>query len=405
MHIAAAVSSASIAAVACFDHGTGAHATRAVSLVSLRARDLGLPFVAARSPGTVRKKSEAKLREARWDFLRGVARTAGDRDADVPAVATAHTRDDQIETVAMRIMRGSGARGLAALYAESRIVRPLLEHSRAEIEAWAAEHGMPFVQDPTNESREYLRNRLRHDLLPALRRADPELDAALLDLSQRAARLRRETEHFARRLDMQKWPDGRTEVMLTDVRGIDAPGLAVLLPAIVARAGVRLDRKGIALLAAFLTDSRRSRGSIQLSGAVNVEHRGDRIVIAHSPAPSPPVAQRMRGNTAWGDWRFTESRDIDTTQNWCAWLPRNRSLSVRAWRPGDRIRAEGADGLRRVKRFLSDAGIAGADRSGWPVVLVDDTIVWIPGVRRSEGLDLSRGDEESIGYVAERTGG
>src|SRR5215210_2476805 len=100
---------AAIAAVATFDHATGPAATRAASLVRLRARALGLPVRSARARKAGR--SEAALRVARWDFLDHVAAEHGAH------VATAHTRDDQLETVVMRILRGTGARGLAGLCA------------------------------------------------------------------------------------------------------------------------------------------------------------------------------------------------------------------------------------------------------------------------------------------------
>src|SRR5688572_4731162 len=89
-----------IAAVATFDHGTGVHATEATSLVAAEGRRLGLTVVRERARVTA--STEAAWRDARWSFLHRVARAHRAR------VATAHTRDDQIETVFMRALRGSG---------------------------------------------------------------------------------------------------------------------------------------------------------------------------------------------------------------------------------------------------------------------------------------------------------
>jgi tRNA(Ile)-lysidine synthase len=110
-----------LATVATFDHGTGGYATDAASLVVAQARRLGLTVVRerARTPAS----TEAEWRIARWDFLNRVARAYGAR------VATAHTRDDQVETIVMRLLRGAGTRGLAALSAPSPIVRPWLSVS------------------------------------------------------------------------------------------------------------------------------------------------------------------------------------------------------------------------------------------------------------------------------------
>ena len=104
--------------VASFDHGTGAPARRAVEIVRRRAKDLGLNFTTARARSPVHTEHEWRM--ARWAFLRGTA-------ADFRApIATAHTLDDQIETVFMRILRESDRAGWPALYADSEIVRPFL---------------------------------------------------------------------------------------------------------------------------------------------------------------------------------------------------------------------------------------------------------------------------------------
>ncbi|MEP7086308.1 MAG: tRNA lysidine(34) synthetase TilS, partial [Gemmatimonadota bacterium] len=186
LHAAHARARASIACVATFDHATGAHAAESVALVRGVAARLGLDFITERASTTMR--TEAEWRAQRWSFLH---RNAHACDAQV---ATAHTRDDQLETVLMRVMRGSGARGLAALRAETSIVRPLLESSRAPLAAYAARTRLEWVEDPGNAHPDHLRNRIRHDLLPALARAAPSLATSLLALGERAATLRAEVE-------------------------------------------------------------------------------------------------------------------------------------------------------------------------------------------------------------------
>ncbi len=107
-----------IAVVATYDHGTVAAARRAVRVVRAACARLSLPGVCG--GGMDLPRTEAAWRAARWKFLRGVAEAHGAR------IATAHTRDDHVETVLMRALRGSGARGLAGLDAESAVVRPFL---------------------------------------------------------------------------------------------------------------------------------------------------------------------------------------------------------------------------------------------------------------------------------------
>jgi len=123
---------------------------------------------------------EAEGRELRYEFFEEVR-----RGLDGPAVTmTAHTADDQAETVLFRIARGSGPRGLRAIHAvrPPSVVRPLLPFWRHELTAYAAEHGIPHRDDPTNLDPRWTRNRLRHAVLPVLEEAVPGAAAALVAL-------------------------------------------------------------------------------------------------------------------------------------------------------------------------------------------------------------------------------
>jgi tRNA(Ile)-lysidine synthase len=175
-------------AVATFDHATGAAASEAASLVSSRCRELGVEC--GRGVASVVASSEAELRAARWSFLDAAATRLAAR------VATAHTADDQIETVLMRTMRCSGARGLAGLAAEGRVLRPLLAFRRSDIVAYAQARDLEWVEDPSNVSMRFFRNRIRHEVLPALRAVRGSIDEDLLSLGSRAAALRRDVDRF-----------------------------------------------------------------------------------------------------------------------------------------------------------------------------------------------------------------
>src|SRR5579862_9369880 len=119
---AAHVARSRVAAVATFDHGTGEPARQAAALVADAAMARNLRVVVGQASTIGR--TEAEWRAARWSFLRDVARSSH------ASIVAAHTRDDQIETVVMRIMRSAGARGLAGLYADSDVIRPLLDVPR-----------------------------------------------------------------------------------------------------------------------------------------------------------------------------------------------------------------------------------------------------------------------------------
>ena len=271
---AAHVARSRVAAVATFDHGTGETARAAAAFVTEQAMARGLRVVVgyAGSVGTPVATTEAEWRAARWGFLRGVA-----REARAPVV-TAHTRDDQIETVLMRIMRAAGARGLAGLYADSDVIRPLIDVPRTATEAYVRERNVPVIEDPTNASRAYLRNRLRLDLLPALRRARPEFDNEMLDLARRAAAWRFDVEQLVKRFCPVDRIGDHFAVAVADLAGYDAESLAIIWPAIAARAGVTLDWRGTSRVVAFTTGGRVG-SSIQLSGGVEVARTWTQFVI------------------------------------------------------------------------------------------------------------------------------
>lgn len=257
--------------VATFDHGTGAAATAAVSLVANEATARGLECVVGRAsaPGA----TEAAWREARLAFLRDVAaRTRG-------RVATAHTRDDQVETVFMRALRGSGARGLAGLYAAGPVLRPLVSTPRATVAAYAGAAAIRFRVDPSNGDRRHLRNRVRLDLLPALRRVHPDFEDELLTLAAGAAELRARLEQVALTFPVMSPQPGTHAFPRAPLSGLPDDALRTLWPPLAARAGAVLDRRGTARLAAFTNEGAPGQ-SIQLAGGVEVRMDRDALVFA-----------------------------------------------------------------------------------------------------------------------------
>lgn len=396
LHAFARFAPHSIAAVATVDHGTGPHATQAVRLVERWCAERGLGTVSTRIEATV--ASEAAWRSARWRFLREVA---AEENA---LVATAHTRDDNIETILMRELRGSGARGLAALYARSDIARPLLELPRAVVASYAKMEGVHWIEDPSNESRAWLRNRVRHEILPALLAVEPSLGEALLDIARRAAEVRGALDHAARTM-VSEASDGSLSVATAPLRHYDQEELRALWPAVAARAQIVLDARGTAGLARFTKDS-AAGDRMQLSGAFEVLRRRDAIVLHAVQPREVPGPAELGEWLEWGRWRFAARRiapgDAWRGDAWSASLPRTGPLVVRAWRDGDRMHGAGDASPRRVKRFLRDAGLVGPERHGWPVVVCGEEVVWIPGVRRSDAATVRSGRPEAV-YVCERT--
>ena len=253
--------------VATFDHGTGRAAGRAAALVARYAFRSGFLCVSGRASTVGRREEE--WRRARWQFLNQIA---AKRRAKV---VTAHTLDDQIETVFMRILCEAGPRGLAGLYAESDIIRPFLNLSRATIAAYAEQKRVPFVQDPSNYDRKHLRNRIRLDILPSIVKRHPEFPSDLLSLARESADWRRNLDNLLDALAESKFRKC--------LAGYDAESLRVLWPALAARARVIMDRRGTHRAAEF-TIKGATGGAIQLSGGVEILMRRDHMLLRRVPA-------------------------------------------------------------------------------------------------------------------------
>ena len=258
------------AIVATFDHGTGKAAGRAAALVSRQAFRAGFLCVTGRA-STIGTREE-EWRRGRWAFLRQVA---AKRDS---TVVTAHTLDDQIETVFIRILRDAGPRGLAGLYAESEIVRPFLDTRRATLAAYADERRVLFVQDPSNHDRKHLRNRIRLDILPSIVKRNPGFPDELLSLARRSADWRRSLEDLAGTVESQAEREGGLRISRSSLQGYDADCLRVLWPALAARASVVMDRRGTHRAAEF-TIRGATGGTIQLSGGVEIVMRRDHMLL------------------------------------------------------------------------------------------------------------------------------
>ncbi len=235
-----------LAAIATFDHGTGPAARDAADLVREWATFRGIEVHVGRGEGLPRR--ESAWRQARWAFLNSVAAGYG-----VP-VATAHTEDDQAETVFMRLLRHSGVRGLAGLLAPGPILRPMIGVRREMVRDFVAEHAVPYLDDPSNLDRRHLRNRVRLDLLPAIERQTPGFRAWLLELGQAAATWRagvsQAADHFWAPI-MQA--DGSIVVRREKGRMPSAEEASLFWPEVAGRVGVALDRRGTDRLAVFTT--------------------------------------------------------------------------------------------------------------------------------------------------------
>ncbi|MGL4942488.1 MAG: tRNA lysidine(34) synthetase TilS [Thermoguttaceae bacterium] len=185
---------ANCVAIAHFNHALrGSESDGDAEFVQNLAASLGVRCVIERFAGNTTHRDdsgsiESTLRTTRYTFLKNTAETFGFR-----YVATAHTRDDQVETILHRIVRGTGIAGLSAMGRTRQLsdavtlVRPLLGVARKTLRDYIAQIGLPFREDSSNADEQFTRNRLRNIVLPILRRENPAVDTALVRLAEHAA--------------------------------------------------------------------------------------------------------------------------------------------------------------------------------------------------------------------------
>lgn len=398
-------------------HGIrGPEADADEDLVVAMAARLGMPLSVSRlDPAVLRGAAlEARARRARYAFLHDVARRTG-----ASRIATGHTRDDQAETVLLRLLRGSGARGLSGIQParEDGVVRPLLLASRAEVIEFLGRGKVAFRQDATNHDLRYLRNRVRHEVLPLLRALSPRIDgrlAALADalradaewLEASATRARRERNIAPGRPIDRTWLRDLPEAIRRRVVG-----------AALREGGVPPDRVAGAIVA--ILDTLREEGatrSVPLRGGnvarvdpaeVRVE-RGARPEVRSSfdlPLAAPGVTHLPDGRSI--EAKVGESGPPAGAREDRAERPSGGEggppaghptafsacfdaaaivapLRVRSRRPGDRIRPRGFGGTRKVQDLLSEALVPPGERDRVPIVVMGEEILWIGGLRAGE---------------------
>ena len=164
------------------DHGLRPAAAAELDLAADLARSLEVPFTRSRGSLAPGGNLQARARALRWEALRTAASRAG---AD--RIATGHHADDRAETVLMRILRGTGPRGLAALPPlDGDRIRPFYRARRADIDAHVARHALPHAVDPSNRDPRFLRTRVRHEVLPMLEGLSPRIVEHLCALADAA---------------------------------------------------------------------------------------------------------------------------------------------------------------------------------------------------------------------------
>jgi tRNA(Ile)-lysidine synthase len=373
--------------VAHADHGIHPQSASVAQSVAAFAADLGLRCEVERL-GLGPAAGETSAREARYRWLFALHERLG-----ACLLFTAHHADDQVETVLMRALEGSGPAGLAGMRAVNGVlVRPLLRFRRRDLASWARTRSLPVWVDPANSEPTHLRSWLRCDLLPAIRKRLPNVDDRLRRLGAQAARERAALDAVLDRLpglDPQA-EEGGISVAAAPLAAYDSALAQTVIIAAARRAGFPVG-PGRAARAWRLTVVGASGREVPLGGGWRAELSFGRLRIVPSgtkPAEVLPLEGR-RGEGIWGAWRVTWRREAAPERqdraSHTAWFSAD-GLVVRSWLPGDKVRPLAGAGRRPVVRCFQEARVPRRSRAEWPVFAAPDMVVWIPGVCRSDAL-------------------
>lgn len=308
-----------------------------------------------------KKGLEAAARDARYAFLR---RLPG-------KVATAHTADDNAETVLMRLIRGTGLKGLGAIAPVSgNVIRPMLTVTRDDVEAFLEEYALPHVEDSSNGTDDFLRNRIRHGILPLMRTENPRIGE---NLSAMALLLRQD--------------EACLQAMIPEEQVPDVSRLKAMEPALRRRAlerflkaqGVREPEQIHILQAEQLLYHWSPSAAMQFPGGVTIGRQYDRLVRLECAPELPETRLSVPGETCIGGKRFVSeyATDLEERPDSVLVCPVG-ALTVRSRRSGDTMRLPG--GTRSLKKMYIDRKIPASQRAAVPVLADDRGVLAVFGI-------------------------
>jgi tRNA(Ile)-lysidine synthase len=339
---------------------------------------------------------EQAARHGRLDFFGEQISTGS-----VARVATGHTSNDQAETVLFRFLRGSAGAGLAAIrpVTSGGIVRPLLDVSRAEVEGYLRERGIPWRDDSSNSSRQFARNRIRRELLPQLA---AEWNPAIVETLHRTADWALAEEEYwepeVSRLASQFLLDRDGEVLVRaevlrqlplavarrlvrramerikgNLRGVDFGHIAAVVRLAcsplghgrVQAAGVEAERSLDWLRFAAPLAARKTPRDYRLAAPVP----------GFVPVPGTGITLSLELIEKAETFAPTESV-YNSDQGWVDWRALSGTLEIRNWRPGDQYQPEGSAAEEKIKTLFQKARIPRWERRHWPVLTDGSVIVW-----------------------------
>lgn len=322
-------------------------------------------------------------------------------------IATAHTLDDQVETVVMRFIRGSGVKGLSGIpyFREPNIIRPLLDISKTEIRKFLEDKKIRWLEDSSNLGEDYLRNRIRHKLIPALK----ELNPNLVSVISRSSEIFSQNDSFINEVTAKAF----NRVIKNPLKGIYTAKLGnfnslhtyikyTVIREVIGRLNENLfniDYDHIDSVLGLLCSAKVS-GEINLPGDIIVAKSYESFIITRRSLIHPKFSFRIQtfGKHNFDHWSVMLSKvkvkKLDMGENTALISPDKFRFPVviRNFRPGDKFVPFGMEGEKKLKDFFIDEKIPRYLRRLYPIFVINGEIAWIGGLRMSEKFRVSGKD-------------
>ena len=319
-----------------------------------------------------RKGLEAAAREARYDFLRGLPGN----------IATAHTADDNAETVLMHLLRGTGLKGLGGIApVNGPLIRPMLNITRQEVEAFLLEYALPNREDSSNASDDFLRNRVRHHVMPLLRSENPGVS---LSLSATAQRLRQDEEYLRSRLEPEL-------PVVSRLRSMPQSLQSRYLERFLKENGVPEPEQAHIDAARGLLYSDKPSARLDFPGGRMLARDYDRLRVLTPAQPPEEGIVSVPGTTALPQWGIRVT--CGETPNGGFGVKPQGTLRVRSRKAGDEIRLSG--GTKSIKKLMIDRKISAPLRDKIPILADEKGVLWAGFF----GRNLQRAEENPTHYI------
>lgn len=352
-------------------------------------------------------------RKARYAFLEQAA-----AQLNCSLIATAHTRDDLVETMILNLARGTGIGGMAGIPARrGNVVRPLLPFSKAETRAFCESRDFWFHDDPANTDIQFSRARVRHRILPELSALNP----GFLEAASRLATIAEDEDRFlngaaAAALEQTETPlNGPLRFLTADCEVAFDRGKLLGLPAVLLKRALRLAADVLGSPLDFdQTNSlvqgiiEREKGSLTPEGGEMVaEWSGNEVhfrqLVQDEPFEFPLTVPGSTDSPVFG-WTIqamscepmefqndlgalAEVFDLDQVQG---------KLSFRSHQAGDTLQPIGFSGTKKLSDMLREAGLTLAARKRLPIILDNDGLVWVPGVALADRVKVTSATSRAV---------